>query len=140
MLGLDTTTEFGARVQRRLREEQIVWLTTVRGDGLPQPSPVWFLWHGETALIYSRPATPKLRNIARNPQVALHFDGNGQGGDIVVLDAEARVTADAPAADEIAAYVEKYRAGMARLGMPPDRFAEAYSAVIRVTPTKVRGH
>ena len=85
MVALDTSTPFGARVERRLREEQIGWLTTVRGDGLPQPSPVWFLWDGETILIYSRPDTPRLRNIAGNPKVALNLDGDGRGGDIVIL-------------------------------------------------------
>ena len=32
MLNLDTSTEFGARVAHRLRDEHIVWLTTVRRD------------------------------------------------------------------------------------------------------------
>ena len=54
----DTTTDFGRRVERRLRDEYLVWLTTVRADGLPQPSPVWFLWDGETVLIYSQPGKP----------------------------------------------------------------------------------
>ncbi len=42
MLNLDTSTEFGARVARRLGDEHIVWLTTVRRDQAPQPSPVRF--------------------------------------------------------------------------------------------------
>lgn len=136
---LDTGSEFGARVARRLREETIIWLTTVRADGRPQPSPVWFLWDGETVLIYSQPDKPKVRNIARNPKVALHFDGNGRGGDIVVLDGEARVAPDAPPADLIPELVEKYREGIARLGGTPASFAREYSVAIRVTPAKVRG-
>ena len=56
---LDLNTEFGARVERRLREEIVIWLTTVRTDLTPQPSLVWFLWDAETMLIYSKPNTPK---------------------------------------------------------------------------------
>ena len=41
---LDTTT--GA--DRRLREEEVAWLTTVRSSGQPQSVPIWFLWDGET--------------------------------------------------------------------------------------------
>ena len=41
---LDTTTEAGGRAERRLREEQIIWMTTVRSDGQPQSVPVWFFW------------------------------------------------------------------------------------------------
>ena len=36
---LDTTTE--ARADRRLREEEVAWLTTVRPDGQPQSVPIW---------------------------------------------------------------------------------------------------
>ncbi len=50
---LDTTTEAAARAERRLRQEEIVWLTTVRSDGQPQSVPVWFLWEGETFFITS---------------------------------------------------------------------------------------
>ena len=73
---IDTTSEFGTRVAQRLQQEGIIWLTTVRGDGTPQPSPVWFLWDGETFLIYSQPGAPKVRNIARSPKVALHLNGD----------------------------------------------------------------
>ena len=137
---LDTTTEFGARVERRLREDLIIWLVTVGPDETPQPSPVWSLWDTGTLLIYSRPDTPKLRNIRSRPKVALHLDGNGQGGDIVILTGEARLVTDAPPADQVPAYVEKYRKGIARIGMTPESFARAYSVAIRVTPRKVRGH
>ncbi len=137
---LDTTTEFGARVERRLRTDLIAWLTTVSPSGAPQPSPVWFLWNGQTFLIYSRPDTPKLRNIGSHPTVSLNLDGNGQGGDIVIVTGDARVVSDVPPADRIPEYLEKYRKGIARIGMTPDSFARAYSVPIRVTPTKLRGH
>jgi len=48
---LDTTTEAGGRAERRLREEEIAWLTTVRADGQPQSVPVWFLWNNESFFI-----------------------------------------------------------------------------------------
>ena len=35
---------------------------------------------------------------------------------------------------------ELIEAGMQRISMTPDQFAEAYPAAIRITPTKVRGH
>ena len=140
MLTIDTSTDFGARVARRLEEEPIGWLVTVDGDQTPQPSPVWFLWDGETFLIYSQPDTPKLRNIARNPRVALHLDGDGHGGDIVILTGEARLDPDAPAATATPAYLTKYATGIEQIGMTPESFAETYSAALRMTPTKLRGH
>jgi hypothetical protein len=47
---IDTTTEFGQRVARRLAEERIAWLSTTDSNGAPQPRPIWFLWDGGTFL------------------------------------------------------------------------------------------
>src|SRR5438045_8206452 len=105
-----TSTPFGERVARRLRDERIIWLTTVGADGTPQPNPVWFLWDGETDtfLIYSLPNAARVVNIRRNPRVSLNLDGNGRGGDIVVITGEAHLRPDEPPADQIPDYVEKY--------------------------------
>ena len=140
MLTLDPETEFGARVARRLRDELIGWLTTVGPDGTPQPSPIWFLWDGESFLIYSRPSAPRLRNVECSPHVALNLDGDGQGGDIVVVTGEARIAPDAPPADAHTGYLAKYRDGITGIGMTPEGFAAAYSVALRITPTHLRGH
>lgn len=137
---IDTCTDFGARVARRLREDQIGWLTTVRADGMPQQVPFWFLWDGATLLIYSQPNAQKLRNIRTNPKVSLNLDGDGRGGDIVVLTGEARANSDAPPADQVSEYLEKYREGFKRIGMTPEQMAQTYSVAIRMTPIKVTGH
>jgi PPOX class probable F420-dependent enzyme len=81
----DPSTPFGARVARRLREEHVIWLTTVDASGAPQPTPVWFLWDGDTVLIYNRNDARRIAHVQRNPRVALHFDGDKWGGDIVVI-------------------------------------------------------
>ncbi len=47
----DATTKAGRCAEKRLREEEITRLTTVRDDGQPQSVPLWFLWDGETFLI-----------------------------------------------------------------------------------------
>ena len=137
---IDTKSEFGGRAARRLGDELIYWLVTVGPDGTPQPSPVWALWEGETILIYSQADTPKLRNIAARPKVALHLDGDGRGGDIVIVTGEARIDRAAPPADRVPAYVTKYKEGMRRIGMTPESFAHAYSVAVRVTPRSLRGH
>ncbi len=75
----DPSTPFGERVARRLRDEPIIWLTIVGADGTPQPNPVWFLWDGESFLIYSLKSAKRLGHIQRSAKVSLHFDGNGTG-------------------------------------------------------------
>lgn len=133
---LDTTTEAGGRAERRLREEEIAWLTTVRSDDQPQSVPVWFFRDGEKFLVYSQPGRQKLRNIERNPQVDLNLNSNAQGGDVVRVEGTAKIVEDAPPATEVPEYVEKYRDAIARIGFDPDGFARAFSVAIQVTPTR----
>jgi PPOX class probable F420-dependent enzyme len=135
---LDTTTEAGARADRRLREEVMAWLTTVRSDGQPQSVPVWFLWDGETFLVYSQPSRQKLKNIGTNPRVGLHLNANAHGGDVVRMEGVAEVMQDLPPANEVGGYLEKYRESIAQIGFDPDGFARAYSVALRVTPDRWR--
>jgi PPOX class probable F420-dependent enzyme len=137
---LDLSTEFGARVERRLHEERVIWLTTVRPDMTPQPSLVWFVWDAGTLLIYSKPNTPKLRNIEQNPTVALNFDSDGRGGNMVIFTGTAIIDTQAPSLDQVAAYVEKYAPNIAGMNLTPATFGKAYSVPIRVTPIRLRGH
>ena len=132
-------SEYGRRVERRLRDELIAWLVTVSPAGTPQPSPIWFLWDGETALIYSQPATAKLRNAAANPRAALHLDGNGEGGDIMVLEGTL-AGSDDPPADTVPDYVAKYGPKIAGYGWTPESFAADYSVPLRFVPRRLRGH
>ena len=135
----DPTTPFGARVERRLREEEVIWLTTVRRDGTPQPNPVWFVWNGETLLIYTLPDSFKVRNIRRSPRVSLHFDSGVNGEDVVVFTGTASLDENAPTAQENPAYLEKYGEDIVRIGLTPKSMSASYSVAIRVKPEKVRG-
>lgn len=136
---IDTTTEFGARVARRLAEDEVVWLTTVGADGMPQPSPVWFFWDGETVLMYSQRDRPKLRNIGRNPRVSLSFNTDARGDDVVILTGEAWIDHEAPPATDIPAFIAKYVGGMAHIGQTAEEFARDYPVAVRVRPAKLRG-
>lgn len=136
---IDTSTDFGKRVEERLRNDELLWLTTVAPDGTPQPSLIWFVWDGETILIYSQPNTPKLRNIAMNPRVSLNFQANPEGEDVVVLTGQAAVDPTAPPSNQHEEYRRKYAQGTVHIGMTPDTLAAEFAVAIRVTPTKVRG-
>ncbi len=135
---IDTRTPFGERAARRLRDEPLAWLVTVSPAGQPQPSPVWFEWDGSSILLYSKPDTPKLRNIAANPRVSLHLDGDGDGGDIVIVSGTAAQSDDAPA-DQAPTYIAKYGTFIERNGWTPASFAADYSVALRIEPTRLRG-
>ena len=136
---IDETTDFGALVARHLREDRVVWLTTITPSGKPLPAPVWFWWDGEkTVRVFSLPDTGRVRNVQNNPNVSLNFAGNGQGGDIVILSGEVTIGDDR--ADQHDAYAEKYGWGFERIGLTPQQFADKYSVPLHVRITKVRGH
>jgi PPOX class probable F420-dependent enzyme len=136
---IDAGTEFGAGVARRLREESVVWLTTVTSAGAPLPRPVGFLWDGrETVAIYSQPGA-RVPNIAANPKVALNFERDGHGGNVVVLSGTAHVDDDASAADANPAWLEKYAAQIEEFGMTPALYAVRFRVPIRIRLTCVDG-
>ena len=134
----DPTTPQGARALQRLGDERIIWLTTVRLNGQPQTSPVWFLFEDGEFLIYSLPGTARTANITANPRVSLNLDGNGQGGDVVSIEGEARLDPEAPPSSEVTAYQERYREWIARNGWTPGSFDADYPVAIRIRPTRTR--
>ncbi len=58
---IDLTSKFGRKVKRHLKQEYVVWLTTVGPDLAPQPRPVWFIWDGSSFLIFSQPHAHKVQ-------------------------------------------------------------------------------
>jgi len=123
---------------RRLQTEEVIWLTTVRADGSPVPTPVWFLWNGESFLIYTQPGSHKLRHIAHNPAVALNFNTDEAGGSVAVFSGTAAVDDQPPPAAEVEAYFTKYAEGIQSIGLTRETMAAEYSVVLRVHPTRVR--
>ncbi len=136
---LDFNTELGERVAQRLRDEQVIWLTTVSADGTPYPRPVWFLWDGEGILIFSQPEAGKVRQLAHNPHVALNFNSDAGGGDVAVLIGEAQILKQPPAANLLKAYIEKYRQGIQEIGLTPESMQQKYSVPLRITPARMYG-
>jgi PPOX class probable F420-dependent enzyme len=135
----DPATPFGERVRRRLREDLVIWLTTVGSDLTPQPNPVWFLWESDGLLVYNRSMAHRLRHVRGRPRVSLNFDSDGRGGDIVVMTGSGAVADGDPAPHEHAAYVAKYGAMMTRVSGTLEEFSRQYPVLLRVRGLRVRG-
>lgn len=120
-----------------LEREVVAWLTTVRRDGQPQASPVWFVYDDEAGFtIYSRPDAQRMRNIGRHPRVSLNLDSE-DGGRVISVEGIA-VVAEGPPNDADPRYQAKYLERMTRMGYTPERFAAEYSSVVRVAATRWR--
>jgi len=134
---IDATSASGQRASERLANDRVGWLATVAPDGTPQVSPIWFLWDGDEILVYSL-ESPRARNVAEHPRVSLNLDGDGRGGDILIVEGDARIDGATPSASDNRGYLAKYGPVMDGHGWTPEWFAGRYSVPIRVTPTRFR--
>jgi len=137
-VAFDSGSPADRRALERLRTEMIGWVTTVTPEGQPQTMPIWFLWDGETALIYSDRRAKRNANVRANPRVTLHLNDDGSGGDVVVIEGEARIDDAAPALPANADYVAKYRSWIADGFNTPEEMAEIYNVPLRIVPTRGR--
>lgn len=64
------------------------WLTTLRLDGSPHTTPVWFLLIDDTFWIASSTVNVKVKHVVRDPRVSLAVDGTGARSHV----AQGRVT------------------------------------------------
>lgn len=137
---IDLSTTFGQAVRKHLETQYAIWLTTVDSNLTPQPRPVWFIWEGDSVLVYSKPNAYKVAHIEKNSKVALNFNTEESGDQhVIVFTGEASFDRSCPPAHEVPAYLEKYKSGIIALGMTPEGFSEEYSRAIRIKPTKLRG-
>ncbi|MEV5437656.1 PPOX class F420-dependent oxidoreductase [Streptomyces sp. NPDC052682] len=69
-------------------------LATVRADGSPHVTPVWFLLDGDEVVFNTGERSVKGRNLARDGRVALCVDDDRPPFDFVILRGRARISQD----------------------------------------------
>jgi PPOX class probable F420-dependent enzyme len=124
--------ELTERIEQHLVNDKIAWLTTVTPSGRPAPRPIWFLWDGSAVTVYSMPDVAKLKHIAANNQISLHFNSSPGGGDVVVLSGRAEVLDAAPLPSAVPDMLDKYRDNIAAMGYTPEWY-DTYDTAIRIT-------
>ena len=133
-----TVLPTAGRPAERHAHDSVARLTTLRPNGTPQSSPVWFVAHDGALYLRSQPDAAKLRNIAAHPAVSFHLDSDGSGGDIVTIEGTAEVLDVAPDA-VLELYLSKYGTMMReRLATTPEHLTAQYSTTIRITPLRIR--
>ena len=135
---IDLTTDFGMRVDQRLKDEEVIWLTTVTPKGVAQPNPVWFYWDGECIIIYSQPGSFRIRNIQHHPKVTLNLDGaDVLGHNVVIIHGLAQLKHNYQQLHP--EYKMKYVKYLPEFGMTFEQLVAAYTVEITIKPTKLRG-
>ncbi len=116
---------------RHLLEQPIfAHLATVRPDGSPQGSVMWFEWNGTHLLFTHTSGRQKARNLRREPRVSVHFvDPNDPYRTLEIRGVVESIEADPDAA--------LYRRLQLRYGRARPVFDADQRIVLKVLPTRV---
>ncbi len=82
-------------------------LAYIARDGTPRVVPIWFHWNGKEIVMASPPKAPKLKSLAKNPNVSLTIDENVVPPTVLLIRGTARLEA-------VEGIVPEYEASAAR--------------------------
>jgi PPOX class probable F420-dependent enzyme len=134
------TTPRRSSIEAALRDDPVVWLSSVQPDGRPHVVPVWFHWDGDRIVAFSKPNARKVDNLRGRPSVMLAVGNPGPDFEVELIEATAEIP-DAPAAEVMPeGFGAKYRDLLRRAGLTVQRFAEVYSQPIVLRPTRFLGY
>ena len=131
------STSFGdERVQRLLRDRRVAVLTTLLADGAPLAMAMWFAADADGITMLSQDRLQKVRNLRRDPRVAVVVESDAGGGSrCVSVRGRAAFVGAGQARPFVEQLLDRYGAGLeSRWGgreLPRDR------VLFRVIPGKV---
>ncbi|MCA9970487.1 MAG: pyridoxamine 5'-phosphate oxidase family protein [Anaerolineales bacterium] len=87
-------------IEARLGREATIWVATVRYDGRPHLTPVWYIWLNEKIYISIGSETQKFVNLTANQSISLALPDTDS---VIIIEGEAHV-ADWQTVDVLADY------------------------------------
>ena len=109
----------------RLRDEQNIWFATVRPDGRPHLTPIWFVYVDDRFYVCTSSKAVKARNVRANARASVALESGSQP---VIAEGDARVLSR-PYPPTVAAEFER------KFDWDLDSEPE-YDALIEVIPTR----
>ncbi len=83
-----------SEIEEFLSQPRTSQLVTLRPSGTPHVAPVWYLWDDEKALVMADSSSVKVRNIRRNPAVALCVSTPDRPYSFVTIEGRAATSSD----------------------------------------------
>lgn len=128
-----------ARVERFLRTEEVLWLSTFGTDGFPGLVPIWFSWDGQAILVVSKPHAEKVTDMRAEPRVMVALGDAEEDFDVGLIEARAELV-DTPIDRFLPeSHWAKYAGDLASLGLTRDEYVRTYSQAIRLVPVRYLG-
>jgi PPOX class probable F420-dependent enzyme len=119
------------KVTSRLKKELVIWFVTAGKNLRPQAVPVWYLFDGDSFLIYSAPGI-KVRHVRENPNVQLHLNTDELGEVVVRISGKAKLSRTERPAHQNRTYIRRYGGQIKGFGWTPEEFSRRYPHPIRV--------
>ncbi|WBB78914.1 pyridoxamine 5'-phosphate oxidase family protein [Micromonospora sp. WMMD882] len=110
------TSPLDEAVLARLDRDRNVWLCTLRSDGSPHVTPVWFVHRQDRWWICTGAGNRKLRNVGTDPRVSLALE---DGDAPVVAEGAVTVLRDSFPAEVVTAFRDKYGWDVTGPDQPP---------------------
>ena len=121
-------------IQQHMQVAKNYWIVTATPSGKPASTPVWGVWLDDRLYFDGSPQTRRGRNIAANPQAAVHLES---GDEAVMLEGEAFIYSGQPeralAVRIATGYCEKY----AQAGYAPSPEQWDEGGLFEFVPSKV---
>jgi PPOX class probable F420-dependent enzyme len=104
-----TTSRITPAVEEFLANEPNLILATIRRDGTPQLSPVWFVWRDGAFLISTTTKTAKWHNLRRNQRCSGIIDN--PNGKYIYVAGVAELTVEEGLIEITTEIIHKYKPG-----------------------------
>jgi len=126
-------------IETRVAEEHVGTLVTLNQDGSPHVAPVWYLYRAGALQITTNEAYAKMRNIRRDPRVALSIASDSEPYWYVVFEGEAIVEErNGPVERATREICVRYRGEQGGDEYARELMAEGGTLILRITPLRVK--
>ena len=121
-----------------LRSRAVAFVSTLAKSGAPQVTPLWFLWDGERVRISLVEGRQKLRNLRRDPRIAVAIADPARPTFYLELRGTVSELVPDPGLELERAIAEKYTGGWEDVE-PPGTMRYATSVIVERTTSQL-GH
>lgn len=114
-----------AQASKKLRDEEVYWISTSSLTGKPHAAPVWGIWKNDRFYFETDPSSVKGKNLAENPRAVVHVQ---DGQDTVIVEGVCAAEKRRKVLSSLrSGYLRKYDYG-------PDWSGESSQTVFQVKP------
>ncbi len=124
------------KLEKFLRPPRTAVVATVRRDGAPQVTPVWYAYDGGRMTIAANESSAKVRNLRRDPRISVCVYEGDRGAEYAALYGRADVDTGDGVWPRVRAIVERYEKPEDVEDYMRELMSERF-AIITLTPDRV---